>query len=820
MNLEDFENIYDIKTDNIREEFNENKNLEYYYNLLNKNIEKLEVNNSVNNIIFLYFDEKPHFKILLYLVIKNFKDWSHTVICNNKNYDVIKNMCNEISVNINIIKVDISKYCLLDENIWNKIESKNNLIIDENLFFMKNIDEEYLNYNIINNRYMILIKTEVIKNILKIIKFKNVRNSNNDIYFFSKFLERVILKMKIKNVYIPEEENNYCSINYNNECFCYYNIWNNNNYLNIINNKFEKNKVVETVDIILISGILDEEIYNKFEVYDNIDNLEFKEDRNYLFINGDFDLDVEKIKELEIQLEKSYCYVMSPLIVCNDILEYYGGIINEDDYNYVNEKLLKLEDINNNFWCLYNQGTMIPYLTFFMIKNKENVLCGIDIKNYMEEIISICIKLKEIKVSPFVRIESYDREYKRNINIRYKNEYPFIMDNEKISEIYKMYNKNELVSLKLCDEKYYLNLSNRKTILIVEYYKFTPDKDCGSLYIYYLMKTLLNMGFNIHFYNILSDGKYNKILQEMGVYVFDKNLKMKNIINNNNVYEYIFISRVFSMNYLFEDIKKYCSRTKIIFITHDIYLLKNKKQLNLGMNIANNPKGEDELKYINNCDMSLIVSKYEYEYLKNEENLEKIHYSPICYEMENDYDRKIEDTKDIYFIGSGYNANVDALRHFLKNQWDFIVERLGNIKLHIIGFGLTNLKVEYKKNPTIVFHGYVPDEKLNDIIIKCRLNIVPLRYGGGIKGKILQSLNLKIPCIATKVAVEGMELIDREHIIVEYLDNTFPEKFEKYYNNIELLKKISDNGYKIMKEKYSLEKNVEYLNDMFNNIKN
>lgn len=817
MNLEDFEYIYGI-SNNINKEFN--KKLEYYYNLLNKNIEKLEVNNSNNNIIFIHFDEKPHFKILLYLAIKNFINWSHTVVCCDKNYEFIKNICNEISNNIDIIKVDLNNYCLLNQNFWNKFNSKNNLIIDENLFFMKNIDEEYLNYNIINNKYIILIKTEIIKNILKKIKFKNVRNSNNDIYFFSKFLERVILKMKINNVFIPEEESNYCSINNNINCFSYYNIWNNNNYLNMLNSKFKSKKVVESIDIILISGILDEEIYNKFKVYDDINNLEFKENRNYLFINGNFVLDIEKIKELEMQLEKSYCYVISPLIIYQNILEYFGGIINENDYNYVNEKLLKLNDINNNFWCLYNQGTMIPYLTLFMLKNKDNILCGINIKNYMEEIISICVKIKEIKVTPFVRIESYDRELKQNIHIKYKNEYPFVMNNEKISEIYKMYNKNELVSLKLCNNKYYLNLSNRKTILIVEYTKFTPDKDCGSRYMYYLMKTLLNMGFNIHFYNILSDGKYNKILQEMGIYVFDKNLKMKNIINNNNVYEYIFISRVFSMNYLFEDIKKYCSRTKIIFITHDIYLLKNKKQLNLGMNIANNPKGEDELKYINNCDMSLIVSMYEYEYLKNKENLEKIHYSPICYEIENDYNRQIENTHDIYFIGSGYNANVDALRHFLKNHWEFIVERIGNIKFHIIGFGLTKLKIEYKTNPTIVFHGYVTDEKLNDIIMKCRLNIVPLRYGGGIKGKILQSLNLKIPCIATKVAVEGMELVDKEHIIVEYFDNLFPEKFEKYYNDIELLNKISNNGYKIMKEKYSLEKNIEYLSDMFNNIKN
>ena len=135
--------------------------------------------------------------------------------------------------------------------------------------------------------------------------------------------------------------------------------------------------------------------------------------------------------------------------------------------------------------------------------------------------------------------------------------------------------------------------------------------------------------------------------------------------------------------------------------------------------------------------------------------------------------------------------------------------------MHIIGKVCYNLGNEYKNNSSIVFHNCVSVDKISDLLKKFRICIVPLRYGGGIKGKILQSFNLKIPCLASKVAVEGMEIVENENIIVEYFDNNFAEKFVKHYNNIELLNKISENSYNLMKNVYSLEKNEEYVNNIF-----
>lgn len=820
MNLETFTKIYDVDLNNIEEKFKTDKLLEFYYFLNNKNTKKIEINtNFENNALFIYFDNKPHFKNLLYLSIKNLgENWSHTVICCDENFNEIQNYCLELSDKINIMKVNKNTYFLLEMDFWKKIESNNILIYNEDIFFVKELENKYFSYDIINHKYIVFIKKNIILNILNKSKLCHIQNmKKNKILIFSIFLDKFIEKVKMKNVYNPIIESDFCSMKYNQNCFSYFSIWlKNKNYVNIINsNNYLLNKK-EKLKIILLSGKLNDEIYENFYVFKNLENMNFIPNENYLFVNGNFEIKKNDLIYLEKQMEKSYCYIMSPLIIENNQLIYFGGVLNKNNYFYINQNILSLKNINH-FCYSYNQNTMIPYLQLFIIKNKNDILKNINVNNFKNKILNICIKLKEIKVSPFVKINCLNdnENFEKTHNIEYDNHLNFEFNNENLKEIYNMYNNNSLVSFKFLNDFYYLSLSKKKYILFIEYCKFSPDKDCGSLYIYYLMKTLLNMGYNVHFYNVLSDGNYNKILQEMGIFVFDKDLKFKNIVNNYNVYDFIFISRTFSMNYFFNDIKKYCIGTKIIFVTHDIHLLKNKKQLSLGQNISRNPKGEDEIKYINNSDISLIVSNYEYDYLLNKEKLNKIHYAPICYEIENDYCREIEKTKDIYFIGSGYNANVDALKFFLENHWNYIVERLENIKCHIIGFGLNNLKLKYKQNSSIVFHGYVPNDKLNNILKNCRINIVPLRYGGGIKGKILQSLNLKIPCIASKVAVEGMEVIDKEHIIVEYFDNNFPEKFEKYYNNIELLKKISENGYKLMKEKYSLQKNEEYLNDMF-----
>lgn len=246
-------------------------------------------------------------------------------------------------------------------------------------------------------------------------------------------------------------------------------------------------------------------------------------------------------------------------------------------------------------------------------------------------------------------------------------------------------------------------------------------------------------------------------------------------------------------------VKKICNK-KIIFITHDIQFLRNDE---------NNFNKKRELYFIKNANCSIVVSKYEHKIL----NLKNVKYIPICYKLLDNYDRNIQETQDIYFVGSSHPPNFDGINYFLETYWD-LINNILNIKCHVIGSGYEKIHDKFE-NKNVIFHGYVSDDRLSNIILKCRINIVPLRIGAGIKGKILQSLNNKIPTITTHKGMEGMELEHYKNIIMLNLDDEeYVKKFVQYYHDIELLKKISDNGYKTIKKYYSLQQNKKYFQEI------
>lgn len=53
--------------------------------------------------------------------------------------------------------------------------------------------------------------------------------------------------------------------------------------------------------------------------------------------------------------------------------------------------------------------------------------------------------------------------------------------------------------------------------------------------------------------------------------------------------------------------------------------------------------------------------------------------------------------------------------------------------------------------------GHVADLGV-DVLDRVRLTVAPLRFGAGVKGKVLQSLAAGVPCVMTATAAEGLSL--------------------------------------------------------------
>jgi glycosyltransferase involved in cell wall biosynthesis len=102
----------------------------------------------------------------------------------------------------------------------------------------------------------------------------------------------------------------------------------------------------------------------------------------------------------------------------------------------------------------------------------------------------------------------------------------------------------------------------------------------------------------------------------------------------------------------------------------------------------------------------------------------------------------------------------------------------------------------------IEVRGHVAD--LAPLFAQCRVSVAPLRFGAGIKGKIVTSLISGVPVVATSVAAEGMGLQPEKSILVADAPDRFAHQILRLYSDAELWQELSENGCRAFEERFSL----------------
>ena len=114
------------------------------------------------------------------------------------------------------------------------------------------------------------------------------------------------------------------------------------------------------------------------------------------------------------------------------------------------------------------------------------------------------------------------------------------------------------------------------------------------------------------------------------------------------------------------------------------------------------------------------------------------------------------DRRGIAFIGSfGHTPNVDAARFLVAQIMPRVWRSAPDLPCLLVGSGsasdiagLVSERVQVLQN--------VP--QLGAIFDRVRLSVAPLRFGAGVKGKVLDSLAAGVPCIMSPIAAEGIAL--------------------------------------------------------------
>lgn len=131
----------------------------YYYNNLIKTLTLPEISmNQSKEAVLIEFRILPHLEFVIRNTIHKLgKDWSHTIICGNLNYNYLLELCNSISSNIKIIKLNcdnlenihIYTQILTSLDFWKFFVGDKILIYQEDTCIFKHNINDFLEWDYI-----------------------------------------------------------------------------------------------------------------------------------------------------------------------------------------------------------------------------------------------------------------------------------------------------------------------------------------------------------------------------------------------------------------------------------------------------------------------------------------------------------------------------------------------------------------------------------------------------------------------------------------------------------------------------------------------
>lgn len=167
-----------------------------------------------------------------------------------------------------------------------------------------------------------------------------------------------------------------------------------------------------------------------------------------------------------------------------------------------------------------------------------------------------------------------------------------------------------------------------------------------------------------------------------------------------------------------------------------------------------------EVAAIYRCDLSLMISESEIELLQRYFSVpaDVLFYVPFLSQQEINIAALPEFSVRQHFIAIGnfrHEPNWDSVLWLKHQLWPLIRARLSHAELHIYG-AYPPPKATQLHNTKEGFHikGWVADAQA--VMQGAKVCLAPLRFGAGIKGKLMDAMRCGTPSITTLIGAESM----------------------------------------------------------------
>ena len=360
-----------------------------------------------------------------------------------------------------------------------------------------------------------------------------------------------------------------------------------------------------------------------------------------------------------------------------------------------------------------------------------------------------------------------------------------------------------------------------RRFLIIDHYVPQTDKDAGSRYMMDYMRMFVEKGYHITFLgdNFYREEPYTRNMQQMGIEVLYGSWYAKNwrkwLQEAGPAFDYVMLTRPHISEKYIDAVKACCPQAKLFYMGIDLlFMSRGLRYERTGEEQAKRDAEhfrELELKLMHQCDISIYPSDLELEEIAKIDPELTVRKWPLSiYDEVPEIDYDAAKRQDLLFVGGfTHDPNVDSALWAVNEVMPLVWKEKPEITLHIAGANAPE-QIRALAGEHVIVHGYLTIEQLNGLLESSRMEIVPLRYGGGVKGKVVEAMKCGLPVVTTSVGTQGLGGAEQILLMGETAEE-LARQIIRAYDDGERLKEISRKETAYVRENFSREKALQVM---------
>ena len=307
-------------------------------------------------------------------------------------------------------------------------------------------------------------------------------------------------------------------------------------------------------------------------------------------------------------------------------------------------------------------------------------------------------------------------------------------------------------------------------LLIIGHTYPEPTTTAAGRRMMQLMQMFDEEGYEITMATTASKSEYSADLEALGIQIasIELNAPSFDVFISELNPNVVLFDRYISEEQFGWRVAEQCPNALRILDTEDLHFLRKARQEafknegEAGEVSLLTDTAKRELASIYRSDLSLLISEVEMDLLYTRFKLprELLYYLPFLEEAISEEQKnalpKFEKRHHFMTIGNFQHApNLDAVMYLKKELWPGIKKQLPLAELHIYGAYAPQQILElHNEQEGFLIKGWAKD--VDEVMQQAKICLAPLRFGAGLKGKLIDAMRNGTPSVTTRIGAEGM----------------------------------------------------------------